>query len=184
MIWLLLSFSWVSSSRLTCSSQQLSIGTKANRIDGKMTFGEDPQELSRRYAPHSDCGVGGTSCEVIAVGMKCDALEIKKFKNTVWWVQFNPHIDILSVTGIDFDGKLSLVWPEAGCGVARSGRRITTSRALVNAPNWVFVSTAKVEWISLTRSLGGESLISSPINASARVRVSFPQPECLIPWNA
>jgi hypothetical protein len=60
---------------LTCSSQQLPIRTKTNCVDGKMTFGENSQQFSRRNAPHSYCGVGGTGCKIIAVWMKCDALE-------------------------------------------------------------------------------------------------------------
>lgn len=66
---------WLDVRSLTGGRQIFAIGAKANSIDGKMTFCEDSQQLPGCDAPHADGGVGGTSCEIIAVGMERNALE-------------------------------------------------------------------------------------------------------------
>lgn len=97
-------------SHRTCSSQKFSIGTKTNCVDRKVTFCEDSQQLSSRYTPHSDRSVGGTSREIIAVWMKCDALRMNEnVSNHLQQVTKISYIDILSVTGVNFNRELSFI---------------------------------------------------------------------------
>lgn len=75
-----------------------------------MTFCEDSQQLSRRYTPHSDRGVGGAGREIIAIWMKRDALKMNEnAKNALKEVDKFSYIDILGVTGVNFNGELSFI---------------------------------------------------------------------------